>query len=113
MLEVPRPDPVPVRLLPLARKVAEVVPPTTATLGLDTTGTPLLLRLDAPEVGPALIAGSSGAGKSSLLQALALSLALHNAPRDCACCCSICRDRRGAGSGAFRRGKGWKGYRTW
>jgi DNA segregation ATPase FtsK/SpoIIIE-like protein len=82
VLEVPRPDPVPVRLLPLARKVAEVVPPATATLGLDTTGTPLLLRLDAPEVGPALIAGSAGAGKSSLLQAVALSLALHNAPRD-------------------------------
>ncbi len=82
VLEVPRPDPVPVRLLPLARKVAEVVPPATATLGLDTTGTPLLLRLDAPEVGPALIAGSTGAGKSNLLQAVALSLALHNAPRD-------------------------------
>ncbi len=82
VLEVPRPDPVPVRLLPLARKVAEVVPPATATLGLDTTGTPLLLRLDAPEVGPALIAGSAGAGKSNLLQAVALSLALHNAPRD-------------------------------
>src|SRR6476469_8099317 len=59
VLEVPRPDPVPVRLLPLARKVAEVVPPVTATLGLDTTGTPLLLRLDAPEVSPALIAGGT------------------------------------------------------
>jgi DNA segregation ATPase FtsK/SpoIIIE-like protein len=82
VLEVPRPDPVPVRLLPLARKVAEVVPPITATLGLDTTGTPLLLRLDAPEVGPALVAGAAGAGKSSLLQAVALSLALHNAPRE-------------------------------
>jgi S-DNA-T family DNA segregation ATPase FtsK/SpoIIIE len=82
VLEVPRPDPVPVRLLPLARKVAEVVPAVTATLGLDTTGTPLLLRLDAPEVGPALIAGAPGAGKSSLLQVVALSLALHNAPRD-------------------------------
>src|SRR3954447_15513287 len=27
VLEVPRPDPVPVRLLPLAKKVAQVVPP--------------------------------------------------------------------------------------
>jgi DNA segregation ATPase FtsK/SpoIIIE-like protein len=82
VLEVPRPDPVPVRLLPLARKVADVVPPLTATLGLDTSGTPLLLRLDAPEVAPALIAGTSDAGKSALLQVVALSLALHNAPRD-------------------------------
>src|SRR6187397_1630137 len=31
-LEVPRPDPVPVRLLPIAQRVADVVPPTTATL---------------------------------------------------------------------------------
>jgi DNA segregation ATPase FtsK/SpoIIIE-like protein len=80
VLEVPRPDPVPVRLLPLAKKVAQVVPGCTATLGLDITGTPLLLRLDAPEVCPALVAGASGSGKSGLLQTIALSLALHNSP---------------------------------
>src|ERR1043165_8728852 len=45
-LEAPRPDPVPVRLLPLVQRVADVVPPITATLGLDTEGTPLLLRLN-------------------------------------------------------------------
>lgn len=80
MLEVPRPDPVAVRLLPLAKKVAEVVPTVTATLGLDTSGTPLLLRLDAPEVAPTLITGSTASGKSGLLQTMAISLALHNSP---------------------------------
>ncbi len=80
VLEVPRPDPVPVRLVPLARKVAPIVPACAATLGLDTLGNPLLLRLDAPEVCPALVVGGSGAGKSALLQTMALGLALHNSP---------------------------------
>jgi DNA segregation ATPase FtsK/SpoIIIE-like protein len=80
MLEVPRPDPTPVRLLPLARSVVEVVPPCTATLGSDTSGIPLLMRLDAPEVGAVLISGDKGAGKSALLRSVALSLGLHNGP---------------------------------
>ncbi len=79
-LEVPRPDPVPVRLLPLARSVADIAPPCTATLGRDVSGAPLLLRLDAPEVGPVLISGDAAAGKSALLRSMALSLALHNGP---------------------------------
>lgn len=79
-LEVPRPDPQPVRLLPLARTVADIAPPCTATLGRDVTGAPLLLRLDAPEVGPVLVAGETASGKSALLRSMALSLALHNGP---------------------------------
>ncbi|HUS15677.1 MAG TPA: DNA translocase FtsK [Chloroflexia bacterium] len=79
-LEVPRPDPVPVRLLPLARDVAEIAPPCTATLGQDVSGAPVLLRLDAPEVGPVLVSGDAGAGKSALLRSMAISLALHNGP---------------------------------
>src|SRR5437879_3249512 len=79
-VEVPRPDPVPVRLLPLVQRVADVVPPITATLGLDTEGTPLLLRLNSPEVDPTIITGAQGSGKSSLLRGMALSLALHNSP---------------------------------
>jgi DNA segregation ATPase FtsK/SpoIIIE-like protein len=79
-LEVPRPDPVPVRLLPIAQRVADVVPPTTATLGLDVEGTPLLLRLDSPDVDPVLVSGDVRSGKSSLLRGMALSLALHNSP---------------------------------
>jgi DNA segregation ATPase FtsK/SpoIIIE-like protein len=81
-LEVPRPDPIPVRLLPLVQRVADVVPPVTVTLGMDNegTGTPLLLRLDAHDVDPVLICGNKGAGKSRLLRGMALSLALHNSP---------------------------------
>ncbi len=79
-LEVPRPDPIPVRLLSLVQRVAEVVPPITATLGLDTEGTPLLLRLNASDVDPLLVSGSQGAGKSRLLRGMALSLSLHNSP---------------------------------
>ncbi|MBF6611527.1 MAG: hypothetical protein IVW55_00170 [Chloroflexi bacterium] len=79
-LEVPRPDPVPVRLLPLVQRVADVVPPVTAILGVDTEGTPLLLRLNSPDVEPAVVTGNHSAGKSSLLRGMALSLALHNSP---------------------------------
>lgn len=79
-LEVPRPDPVPVRLLPIVQRVADVVPPLTATLGLDCEGTPLLLRLNSPDIDPLLVVGDRGAGKSSLLGGMALSLALHNSP---------------------------------
>lgn len=79
-LEVPRPDPIPVRLLPLVQRVADVVPPLTATLGLDTEGTPLLLRLNATDVDPLLVSGERKAGKSRLLRGIALSLSLHNSP---------------------------------
>ena len=75
-----------VRLLPLARRVAEIAPPCTATLGSDVGGSPLLLRLDAPEVGPTLVSGEAGAGKSALLRSMALSLALHNGPIRCVSC---------------------------
>jgi DNA segregation ATPase FtsK/SpoIIIE-like protein len=79
-VEVPRPDPVPVRLLSLVQRVADVVPPTTATLGLDTDATPLLLRLNAADVDPVLVTGNPGSGKSRLLRGFAMSLALHNSP---------------------------------
>jgi DNA segregation ATPase FtsK/SpoIIIE-like protein len=79
-LEVPRPDPIPVRLLQIVQRVADVVPPVTVTLGPDSDGTPLLLRLNSPDVDPLLIVGDQGAGKSSLLGGMALSLALHNSP---------------------------------
>ncbi|MDQ6694252.1 MAG: FtsK/SpoIIIE domain-containing protein [Chloroflexota bacterium] len=79
-LEVPRPDPVPVRLLPLVQRVADIVPPVTATLGLDCEGTPLLLRLNSPDVDSVFISGGPRAGKSSLLKGMSLSLSLHNSP---------------------------------
>lgn len=81
-LEVPRPDPIPVRMLPLVQRVSDVVPPITASLGMgnEGTGTPLLLRLNSPEVNPALVSGAQGSGKSRLLRGMAISLGLHNSP---------------------------------
>ena len=86
MLEVPRPDPTPVRLLPLARSVVEVVPPCTATLGSDTSGMPLLMRLDGPEVGAVLISGDRGAGSRPCCGASRSRWACIMARRCCACC---------------------------
>lgn len=83
-LEVPRPDPIPVRMLPLVQRVSDIVPPITASLGMgnEGTGTPLLLRLTATEVNPVLITGEQGSGKSRLLRGMAISLALHNSPNN-------------------------------
>ena len=101
-LEAPRPDPIPVRLLPLVQRVADVVPPATATLGLDSDGTPLLLRLNSPEVDPVLISGGPSSGKSSLLRGMALSLALHNSPDRLRLLLLDCTGGGGNGRAAFR-----------
>lgn len=79
-LEVPRPGPAVVRLLPLCRSLPKV-PPLTAVLGLDADGVPLLLRLPSPDVAHVLVAGTTGSGKTALLRGLVLSLALHNPQR--------------------------------
>jgi S-DNA-T family DNA segregation ATPase FtsK/SpoIIIE len=79
-LEVPRPDPTPVALLPLCATLARI-PPYTALIGLDEQGTPLLLSLASPDVAHALIAGSTGSGKTVLLRAIVASLAANNHPR--------------------------------
>lgn len=71
----------PVRLLPLC-KTLDTVPAHTAVLGLDDDGTPLLLRLVAPEVLHVLIAGKGGAGKSALTRMLLTSLAMYNRQSD-------------------------------
>lgn len=80
-VEVPREDPAPVRLLPLSRRLS-FVPPHTGILGLDETGTPLLLRITAAEVAHVLIAGTTGSGKTALARTFLVSLALHNDPGD-------------------------------
>jgi S-DNA-T family DNA segregation ATPase FtsK/SpoIIIE len=83
-IEVPRDDPLPVRLLPLYRQLDEEdsritgIPPLTGILGLADDGTPLLVRLPSPDVAHILIAGTEGAGKTALLQATVLSLAMTN-----------------------------------
>ncbi len=79
-LQVPRSSPQPVRLLDLQRRLSRV-PPDTAILGMDETGTPLLLRLPSPEVSHVLIAGTTGSGKTVLVRSMVLSLAMNNRPR--------------------------------
>jgi S-DNA-T family DNA segregation ATPase FtsK/SpoIIIE len=74
-VEVPRPDPQPVRLLELCRRLP-AVPLGTAVLGIADDGAPLLLRLPSPDVAHVLVAGTTGSGKTALTQSLVLSLAL-------------------------------------
>jgi S-DNA-T family DNA segregation ATPase FtsK/SpoIIIE len=76
-VEVPREDSETVHLLPLMARLGDI-PRQTAVLGLDDAGVPLLLRLPSPEVCHALVAGTTGSGKTALVRSMALSLALHN-----------------------------------
>jgi len=87
-IEVPRDDPQPVKLMSLYKQLASggpnAIPPFTAILGLADDGAPLLIKLPSSEVGHILIAGAAGAGKTMLLQAITLSLAMTNRPEDLA-----------------------------
>jgi hypothetical protein len=76
-VEVPRAQPAPVRLLPLCDGFA-ATPPLTAVLGLEQNGTPLLLRLPAPNVAHVLVVGTTGSGKTALVRSLLVSLAMYN-----------------------------------
>jgi S-DNA-T family DNA segregation ATPase FtsK/SpoIIIE len=78
-VEVPRSDPMPVQLLPLYRQLDEEgIPPVTAVLGLAEDGAPLLIRLPSPDVAHILVAGTTGSGKTVLMQTMILSLAMAN-----------------------------------
>ncbi len=78
-VEVPRENPQSVRLLSLLRQLdLDKVPLVTATLGLDDDGAPLLIRLPSPDVAHILVAGTTGSGKTVLLQTMILSLAMTN-----------------------------------
>jgi S-DNA-T family DNA segregation ATPase FtsK/SpoIIIE len=96
-IQVLRDDSQSVRLLPLFRQLSNIVPlkgsepipsdspntderipPATAILGLAEDGVPLLIRLVSPDVAHILVAGATGAGKTVLLQTMALSLAMAN-----------------------------------
>ena len=88
-VEVPRERGRVVPLLPLCQRLARegpggrhTVPPLTAVLGLDQEGVPLLLRLPSPNVAHALIAGTTGSGKTALARTMVASLALHNSQRN-------------------------------
>lgn len=80
-IEVPRAKPAPVRLLPLCQSLPTVTP-ATAVLGVDASGTPLLLRLTAADVVHVLIAGTTGSGKTALTRTLLASLAYLNPPTE-------------------------------
>lgn len=83
-VEVPRDDPQPVRLLPLYNQLTDQptnqppIPPATAILGLAEDGAPLLIRLPSPDVAHILVAGTTGSGKTMLLRAMILSLAMRH-----------------------------------
>lgn len=76
-VEVPRPKPEPVRLLPLCGRL-DRVPPHTSILGIEDTGTPILLRLTASDVSHVLVAGTTGSGKTALARTILTSLAIQN-----------------------------------
>ncbi len=76
-VEIPRSKMEPIRLLPLCSRLA-TVPSLSAVLGVEEDGTPLLVRLTAPDVAHILIAGTTGSGKTALARSLLTSLAMHN-----------------------------------
>lgn len=80
-VEVPRVRSEPVRLIPLANRISQV-PPYTALLGVEENGTPLLIRLPAPDVAHILIAGTTGSGKTAMARTLLASIAMHNSPNE-------------------------------
>jgi S-DNA-T family DNA segregation ATPase FtsK/SpoIIIE len=76
-VEIPRAKTEPVRLLPLCSRLA-TMPAFAAVLGVEEDGTPLLVRLTAPDVAHILVVGTTGSGKTALARALLTSLAMHN-----------------------------------
>jgi len=79
-IEVPRADGKNVYLVPMLERLAKV-PACSPLLGLDETGLPLVLSLPSPDVAHALIAGTTGAGKTVLARTMVLSLAARNEQR--------------------------------
>lgn len=72
-IEVPRSDPETVDLMQLMERIPERRPGA-AVVGVDEEDIPLLLPLDSPNVGHALIAGTTGSGKTALARAMIASL---------------------------------------
>ncbi|MCA9916383.1 MAG: AAA family ATPase [Anaerolineales bacterium] len=76
-LDIVRPHEAPVALLDLLPLLPEL-PESTAVLGMDEEGAPLLLPFADPDITHALLVGAAGAGKTSLLRTMAVSLAMTN-----------------------------------
>lgn len=67
----------PVSLLDLLAMTPDM-PPHTAALGLSADGRPVLLQFDPKDVTHMLLSGMKGAGKTTLIRTMAVSLALTN-----------------------------------
>jgi DNA segregation ATPase FtsK/SpoIIIE-like protein len=76
-LDIVRPHEPPVALLDLLPLLPEL-PDSTAVLGLDEEGAPLLLPFADPDISHALLVGAAGSGKTALLRTMAVSLAMTN-----------------------------------
>lgn len=98
-VEVPRLKPEPVRLLKLCNRIPGA-PRNTALLGLEENGTPLMVRLTAPEVAHILIAGTTGSGKTALARTLLTTLAIYNLPESVQ---FLLIDPKGRGFGPLHR----------
>jgi len=99
-VEVARDASDPVRLLGLSDSLSGSVPAATAMLGVDESGSPLLLRLPASSVVHVLISGTTGSGKTALARTLLSSLALHNSPDTLR---MVLIDPKGRGFGMLQR----------
>ena len=71
----PRQDAKPVQLLRMLGEMSHL-PLCTTCLGLAEDGRPLLIRLSSPDVGHLLLIGAAGSGKTELMRAMLVSLAL-------------------------------------
>ncbi|MFQ5593138.1 MAG: DNA translocase FtsK [Anaerolineae bacterium] len=80
-VEIPRDQPSVVRLNSLFNQVTDV-PNTTAILGIDDEGAPILLRIASPEISHVLICGTTGSGKTVLARTMILSLAKYHSVHD-------------------------------
>lgn len=76
-LDITRPHEPPVALLDLLPLLPEL-PESTAVLGIDEEGAPLLLPFADANMTHVLVAGTNAAGKTSLLRTIAVSLAMTN-----------------------------------
>lgn len=76
-LDIVRPHEPPVALLDLLPMLPDLLE-STAVLGMDEEGSPLLLPFADPDITHVLVAGIEGSGKTSLLRTLAVSLAMTN-----------------------------------
>ena len=75
-VDVPRTTPTTLHYVDVLRRLPRRLLPLQGVLGQDDEGVPLLLRLDAPVVSHVLVAGTTGSGKTVLLQGFLLSLTL-------------------------------------